>query len=324
MTKKTQKILSLYPENEKQYQAVRAVKGVEGFKLIGGEKVDKSDLEKYLKQDNADLTIGVMPSRRSFHRVVSLPPIELKRIPEIAKFEALQQIPFDIHDVYWTWQLIDKKDSSKGLRLSAIKKEEVDSMFPFKKMDMVSCLGDTLPFLYAKGPNAYSFLNIEEAHTGIFVCKDKKLLWDRTISFGTNEFAEEGAKDDLISEIERSYGFYKNREENPKITDYFLTTPDNYDLATKLKSKLGVDYVTIDFANNFAPNNRREISPEYFAAVSGILSLEDPMNLKIKKKRLGGSLISVPVGGLLKGLGGLIGDLGRSIEDTGKNISKGK
>src|SRR5277367_565025 len=37
----------------------------------------------------------------SFARFIKLPPVEKKKIPEIVRFEAIQQIPFPLDDVEW-------------------------------------------------------------------------------------------------------------------------------------------------------------------------------------------------------------------------------
>ena len=39
-----------------------------------------------------------MPGHSAFARVAKLPPVEPKKIPDIVKFEAVQQIPFPIED----------------------------------------------------------------------------------------------------------------------------------------------------------------------------------------------------------------------------------
>ncbi len=39
--------------------------------------------------------------RSSFARFAKLPPVEAKKIPDIVKFEAVQQIPFPIEEVEW-------------------------------------------------------------------------------------------------------------------------------------------------------------------------------------------------------------------------------
>ena len=60
---------------------------------------------------------------------MNLPPVEAKRIPEIIRFEAAQQIPFDINDVQWDWQLMTETDSpERKVGIFAIKSEVVTSV----------------------------------------------------------------------------------------------------------------------------------------------------------------------------------------------------
>jgi type IV pilus assembly protein PilM len=47
----------------------------------------------------------------SFARFIKLPPVEPKKIPEIVPFEAIQQIPFPLDDVEWSYQLFSEPDS---------------------------------------------------------------------------------------------------------------------------------------------------------------------------------------------------------------------
>ena len=51
------------------------------------------------------------PGHAGFARFAKLPPVEPKKIPEIVKFEAMQQIPFPINDVEWDYQIFTQPDS---------------------------------------------------------------------------------------------------------------------------------------------------------------------------------------------------------------------
>src|SRR4030042_239966 len=72
-------------------------------------------------------TIAIsVPGQTSFARFIKLPPVDEKRVPEIVKFEAVQQIPFDINEVEWDWQLMPKADSpDTEVGIFAIKNELV-------------------------------------------------------------------------------------------------------------------------------------------------------------------------------------------------------
>src|SRR5207248_7380816 len=56
------------------------------------------------------VSVGVS-GQSSFARFIKLPPVEEKKIPEIVRFEAIQQIPFPLDDVEWSYQLFRGEDS---------------------------------------------------------------------------------------------------------------------------------------------------------------------------------------------------------------------
>src|SRR5688572_9829387 len=56
------------------------------------------------------VSVGVS-GQSSFARFIKLPPVEPKKIPEIVRFEAIQQIPFPLDDVEWSYQLFQGGDS---------------------------------------------------------------------------------------------------------------------------------------------------------------------------------------------------------------------
>lgn len=56
------------------------------------------------------LVISV-PGHSAFARFAKLPPVEPKKVPDIVKFEAVQQIPFPIEEVEWDYQTFLSEDS---------------------------------------------------------------------------------------------------------------------------------------------------------------------------------------------------------------------
>ncbi len=52
-----------------------------------------------------------VPGHESFSRFAKLPPVEPKGVANLVKFEAVQQIPFEIEDVEWDYQLFANDDS---------------------------------------------------------------------------------------------------------------------------------------------------------------------------------------------------------------------
>ncbi len=50
-------------------------------------------------------------------RFIKLPPVEAKKIPDIVRYEARQQIPFDLNDVIWDYQRMGGGSEEEGFAL---------------------------------------------------------------------------------------------------------------------------------------------------------------------------------------------------------------
>jgi type IV pilus assembly protein PilM len=147
-----------------------------------------------------DVIISV-PSQNSFARFVNLPPVEEKRIPEIVKFEAVQQIPFDINDVQWDWQLMTEADSTeKKVGIFAIKNEVVNSALEhFGRENIQVGYVQMAPMalynyvlydredLVDSDDEATVVLNIGAENTDLVVCTGST-VWQRCILIGGNAF----------------------------------------------------------------------------------------------------------------------------------------
>ena len=139
----------------------------------------------------------------SFSRFIKLPPVEQKRVPEIVQFEAIQQIPFDINEVEWDWQLMDNSDSpDTEVGIFAIKNEVIDEvMTNFTKEGMkVTCVQILPMALYnyvyydrsdlgRANEKATVILDMGAENTTLVVCT-KSTVWQRSIRIGGNAFTE--------------------------------------------------------------------------------------------------------------------------------------
>lgn len=74
-------------------------------------------------------------------RFIKLPPVEAKKIPDIVRYEARQQIPFDLNDVIWDYQRLGGGSEDEGFALEteiglfAMKREAVfRTIEPFQKV----------------------------------------------------------------------------------------------------------------------------------------------------------------------------------------------
>ena len=161
-------------------------------------------LRQFVSNNNIgkdDIIISV-PSQNSFARFVTLPPVEAKRIPEIVQFEAAQQIPFDINDVQWDWQLMDEGegDGENKVGIFAIKNEVADSMLEhfgrenmqishvqMASMALYNYILHDRPDLTGSDNQATVVLNIGAENTDLVVCTAAS-VWQRCIPIGGNAF----------------------------------------------------------------------------------------------------------------------------------------
>ncbi len=58
-----------------------------------------------------------VPGQSGLARFIKLPPVESKKIPDIVKYEARQQIPFSLDDVVWDYQKMVGGSEEEGFAL---------------------------------------------------------------------------------------------------------------------------------------------------------------------------------------------------------------
>lgn len=81
-----------------------------------------------LKGDEVAVSV---PGNLGLSKFIKLPPIEAKKIPDIVKYEARQQIPFPLEQVVWRWQRLAGGMEESGfvldaeVALFAMKREQV-------------------------------------------------------------------------------------------------------------------------------------------------------------------------------------------------------
>jgi len=143
-----------------------------------------------------------VPGQNSFARFIKLPPVESKRIPDIVRFEAMQQIPFDMNDVEWDWQAFTSPNSPEvEVGIFAIKRDLVGKMLqPFAAVKCpVSMVQMTPMALYnflrfdqgrvlgTGSEEAIIVLDIGAENTELVIA-DSRRVWQRSIPIGGNQF----------------------------------------------------------------------------------------------------------------------------------------
>lgn len=223
-------------------QAVWAIEigqaSLKALKLVGGETPERVFAEafdyieypKILSQPDADpdelirealatftdrndlqgcrVAISV-PGQAGLVKFIKLPPVEKKRIPDIVKFEARQQIPFALDDVVWAYQQIGDKDEEGDdgftmaeVGLFAMKRDqiarailpltvsgiEVDvvqmaplALYNFINFDQIQAAETPL------GKDSIVLLDIGVDNTDLIIT-DGIRIWQRNLPIGGNHF----------------------------------------------------------------------------------------------------------------------------------------
>jgi len=174
-----------------------------GIKAAERDEIIALSLREFVKKNdlgNVSVVVSV-PSQNSFARFVKLPPVEQKRIPEIVRFEAAQQIPFNISDVQWDWQLMTEPGSAETrVGIFAVKNEVVTAMLDhFSRENITVSYVQMAPMalynyaLYDRSDSIKSdaqatvILDIGAENTDLVVCT-KSTVWQRAIPMGGNAF----------------------------------------------------------------------------------------------------------------------------------------
>src|SRR5438874_7915390 len=78
------------------------------------DQLTREALEKFLSRNDikGDTVAISVPGQSGLARFVKLPPVEEKKIGDIVRFEAKQQIPFPLDEVFWDYQKICSGDET--------------------------------------------------------------------------------------------------------------------------------------------------------------------------------------------------------------------
>ncbi len=190
---------------------------VEYGKILAGSGVNTNErdelialgLRRFLRENSIgkDDVIVSAPSQTSFARFVNLPPVEEKKIPQIVRLEAEMQIPFDMSEVQWDWQLMSEPGAEHTqVGIFAIKNEVVTKELEYFGNEDVPVSGVQMvpmalynyavydrPELVKSETEAVVVLNIGTETTDLVVCS-KGTVWQRCVPMGGNSFTRAIAK----------------------------------------------------------------------------------------------------------------------------------
>src|SRR4051812_43332876 len=144
--------------------------------------------------------VGVgVSGQSSFARFIKLPPVEPKKIPEIVRFEAIQQIPFPLDDVEWSYQLFQHPESPDvEVGIFAMRKELVNQHVKFfSDIDLNVQAVQMSPLAVYNAlqhdgrfdSGTTMIIDLGAENTDLIIA-DNETIWMRSIPIGGNNFTQ--------------------------------------------------------------------------------------------------------------------------------------
>lgn len=173
-------------------------------------RVSLGALTNQVDLGKAAIAISV-PGHSSFARFAKLPPVDPKKVADIVKFEAAQQIPFPLEEVEWDYQTFVTPDSPEvEVGIFAVTKERIN-----ERLQMLEDVGITPNFIalspiavynalaydldFASGTPGTIIVDIGTTSTDLVVATPGR-VWVRTFPLGGHNFTEA-----LVNQFQLSY-----------------------------------------------------------------------------------------------------------------------
>ncbi len=231
------------------------------------QELIRESLKQFLSRNSVrgDSVAISVSGQAGLARFIKLPPVEAKKIPDIVRYEAKQQIPFDLNDVIWDYQRLGIGTEEEGYALEteiglfAMKREAVNrALEPFKQfgieVDYVQLtplalynylLFDQLQNLPRPDeydpdnpPESTVILSLGTDATDLVVTNGYK-IWQRSIPLGGNHFTKA-----LTKEMKLTFAKAEHLKRNataaadPKAV-FQAMRPVFNDLLTQLQRSIG-------------------------------------------------------------------------------------
>jgi type IV pilus assembly protein PilM len=227
----------------------------------------KEALEQFLSRNTLkDDKVAVSVSGESgLARYFKPPPVDVKKIADIVKYEARQQIPFALEDVIWDFQRLPGGQEVDGFALDteiglfAMKREQVDkalapynqaeievdaiqlapiAIYNYVAHDIAKPLPEGEEYDSENPPPSIVVLSIGTDTTDLVVTNGFR-VWQRNIPLGGNHFTKQ-----LSKELKLTFAKAEHLKRNPKTADdpktiFQAMRPVFADMVTEVQRSIG-------------------------------------------------------------------------------------
>ncbi len=164
------KALRCRPHDDPQKIVAEAFDYIEYPKILSQTGADPAELigdalKLFLSRNEVrgDRVAMSVSGQSGLARFIKLPPVEAKKIPDIVRYEARQQIPFDLNDVIWDYQRMGGGSEEEGFALEtevglfAMKRDAV-----FRALEPFQKAGIEIDFVQLTPLSLYNYLVFDQ------------------------------------------------------------------------------------------------------------------------------------------------------------------
>jgi type IV pilus assembly protein PilM len=208
------------------------------------DELAREALNQFLSRNQirGDIIAISVPGQSGLARFVKLPPVDEKKIADIVKFEAKQQIPFPLEEVVWDYQRLNKGDIVDGLALEteiglfAMKRDMViRSIAQFKGVNVEVHLVQMAPLALCNfiaydllGKAASDLAEGDQTHdcivaleigtdsSNLVITDGGRIIWQRPIPIGGNHFTRALTKEMKLT-FAKAEHLKKNAAKSPEL-----------------------------------------------------------------------------------------------------------
>src|SRR5438477_7768914 len=278
------------------------------------DQLTREALETFLKRNTikGDLVAMSVAGQSGLARFVKLPPVEEKKISDIVRFEAKQQIPFPLDEVVWDYQKIGQGVVTDGFALEteiglfAMKRDMVNRFLQhFQDVNVEVHLVQMAPLalcnfvsydLLKKGiePAAEGeepeegekgkkqgivALDIGADSSNLVITDGERIIWQRPIPLGGNHFTRALTKD-----LKLTFAKAEHLKRNA------VKSPDLKKILAALKPVLN-DFVSeVQRSLGYFTNTHRDASIQYMLGLGNAFRLpglqkylQEKLGLEVRK-----------------------------------------
>ncbi|HKB35349.1 MAG TPA: type IV pilus assembly protein PilM, partial [Gemmataceae bacterium] len=254
------------------------------------DQLTREALEKFLSRNQlkGDIVAISVPGQSGLARFVKLPPVEEKKISDIVKFEAKQQIPFNLEEVVWDYQKLGAGVVTDGFALDteiglfAMKRDMVNKYLQHFKDVHVDvhvvqmaplALCNYLAFdLLKKDPGADAAaegkrsaivaLDIGTDSSNLVITDGGRIIWQRPIPLGGNHFTRALTKD-----LKLTFAKAEHLKRNA------MKSPDLKKILASIKPVL-TDFVSeVQRSLGYFTNTHRDVQIQYMVGLGNAFRL---------------------------------------------------